>query len=122
MYKLRKGTRVRIIKDARKGKLFACKLGKVAGWKKGKCWILFGADGIPETESYTLSDDYIEWNPKEENFPKVKCGVCVSNPIFLLEDGSKIYGSQCWWNTVNPKIMKKIESEYEELLKCSMGK
>lgn len=115
--KLRKGTRVKIVKDVREREPATGKTAKFVGYKEREMWILFGADGTPETESYYLPDGYAEWKSEKEDFPKVKCGIRLQNPIFHLDDGSEIHGGQCYWEPINPKVKKKLESAHKELLR-----
>lgn len=119
---LRKGTRIRITKDARKGGQAAGKEGIFVGFYEQDSWLLFLDDGTPEKESTVLPDGYTEWNAETEDFPKTKCGMRAKNAIFLLDDGSEITTMECWWRPVNPKINKRFNEWAAEFFQKKLWK
>lgn len=116
-YKLRKGTRVKIIKDVRPGEPATGMKGIFVGHEGHEAWLLCTANGKLERESYELPDGYVEWDPEKEVFPEVSCGIRDQSPRFLLEDGTYIHGLQCYWMPTNLNVMKKISESYQWLLR-----
>jgi len=116
MAKFRRGTRVKITKDVRPNAPATGKLGIYTGDADKGGWLLFTADGKPETESYVLPEGYNEWNPETQDWPGIPCGIRSDNPLFKLDDGTTVTGAQCYWEPVNPKIQKRIEEEYERVM------
>lgn len=116
-YKLRRGIRVKIIKDVRPGEPATGMKGTFVGYESHEAWLLCTADGKPERESYELPDGYIEWDPDKEAFPEVNCGIRDQNPRFLLEDSTYIHGGQCYWAPINHSVKKKVYENYQWLLR-----
>jgi hypothetical protein len=107
---------VKIIEDVRKDGKAAGQIGKFSGCR-GEAWILFDENGSPAKESHSLPEGYLEWNPDKEKFPGAKCGVRGKNPVFRLDDGSEILGSQCFWEPTDLKLKKKIAAEAKTLFR-----
>ena len=116
-YKLRKGTRVKIIKDVRPEELATGMNGTFVGYESHDAWLLCTEDGKPERESYELPDGYVEWDSENEPFPQVNCGIHSQNPRFLLDDGTNVHGGQCYWDPINPNVKRKVYETYQWLLR-----
>ena len=80
-------------------------------------WFLFSEKGEVVCESKNLPSDHVAWDPDKDAFPKKKCGVKAENAVLRLSNGETITGDQCVWRPKNPKTYKRLEDEYNELLK-----
>lgn len=109
------GTKVKIIKDVRKGEPATGKIAEYVGGKK-EGWLLIDENGKVERESWNLPDGYIEWDPKTQDWPAVKSGIKGENPVFRLEDGSKITGLECYWEPVDKDLLEKELEDYQQML------
>ncbi|MEK9180494.1 MAG: hypothetical protein AAB897_03720 [Patescibacteria group bacterium] len=112
---LRKGTRVRILMDLRKGGSARGRTAKLVGYDDCGGWILFSENRVATRESHDLPRGYIEWNPAKEKFPGKQCGMRAGNPIFTLDDNSEIRGSECYWRPINEKTHKRLLKSISEL-------
>lgn len=109
---LRKGIKIRIMKDETEGGSATGKLAKFIGFRKDKeGWLLYDETGLSKGISPVLPDNCIEWVPLKEKFPEVKCGVRQEDPIFLLDNGAIVFGSQCEWMPENRKIQSRFTKD-----------
>src|SRR3989338_11676864 len=113
---LSKGDRVKITKDVRSGSPATGQEAKFDRFSEKEGWLLFLRDGAVEKESFVLPDGYSKWDPEKEGFPNVKCGLRCRDPIFVLDDGSEIRGSQCYWQAVDKRLQTRF-MRYEAYLK-----
>ena len=111
-----KGTIVTISSDIWCNQVAAGKQATYIGCTENDGWLLFTADGTAERESYTLPVDYQEWNHETEPWPGKPCGSRSKNPIFQLEDGTTIKGSECCWEPMDQGLRQQVTEEQKRMM------
>jgi hypothetical protein len=124
------GKRVRIIEDCRDGAPASGKFGVCEGdFKRSVAFGIVRADGSDPVFSdveapYELyasgdlkiadgspaRDRYPEWVPGQEK-PRPYFAMPMTNPRIRLEDGSVIWGDECWWEVVSDELLSLDEAQ-----------